>query len=289
MAPRPQFCAGWSRTTCWRKSRQRNACSAGNIPHRQRKNGSPYSLSSRLDLLASFQHAVITELLTRAAQSAEGNGCPIVDHFGRRRLQCLNLREAARTARLQPIPGPLPAPGSVDRQRRHDRRRGICRLERERIRAPSTSAWTQCLRNSPSPPVAHALVRCRAETHLGAFGGAVISSARASRLLPQKIEQAGMRHPRPHLERGLQLSVPLGRSGGRPSLRSGILFWLIWALGDTSCFWANSVAAVDSVLHCPVERLHRVQMLEAVLTESIAVVIPGCRYSGARSADCRAT
>jgi N6-L-threonylcarbamoyladenine synthase len=62
-----------------------------------------------LDLLASFQHAVIAELLTRAAASAERIGARAMIISGG--VACnTGLRNAARTARL-PYPVHFPSPG----------------------------------------------------------------------------------------------------------------------------------------------------------------------------------
>jgi N6-L-threonylcarbamoyladenine synthase len=62
-----------------------------------------------LDLLASFQHAVITELLTRAAASAESIGARAMIVSGG--VACNSgLRQAAEAARL-PYPIHFPSPG----------------------------------------------------------------------------------------------------------------------------------------------------------------------------------
>jgi N6-L-threonylcarbamoyladenine synthase len=62
-----------------------------------------------LDLLASFQHAVITELLTRAAASAEGIGARSLLISGG--VACNSgLRKAARRAQL-PYAVHFPSPG----------------------------------------------------------------------------------------------------------------------------------------------------------------------------------
>ena len=66
-----------------------------------------------LDLLASFQHAVIHELLTRAAAAAESMGARALIISGG--VACNSgLRAAAKNARL-PYPVYFPSPGLIHR------------------------------------------------------------------------------------------------------------------------------------------------------------------------------
>ena len=81
-----------------------------------------------LDLLASFQHAVIHELLTRAAASAEQIDARSLIVSGGRGLQ---LRPAEGGAvRRTALPRLLPFPRALHRQCRHDRRRRVPETER---------------------------------------------------------------------------------------------------------------------------------------------------------------
>jgi N6-L-threonylcarbamoyladenine synthase len=85
-----------------------------------------------LDLLASFQHAVVRELLRHVAVSAEGIGAQSAIISGG--VACnAGLRDAARTL-LFPTLCIFPTPGPLHRQRRHDRRRGISKAHATRVR-----------------------------------------------------------------------------------------------------------------------------------------------------------
>jgi N6-L-threonylcarbamoyladenine synthase len=81
-----------------------------------------------LDLLASFQHSVIHELLTRAASAAELIGARSLIISGG--VAC-NAGLRIRGLRRQPaLPRPLPDLRPVHRQRRYDRGRRLSQLRR---------------------------------------------------------------------------------------------------------------------------------------------------------------
>ena len=88
------------------------------------------------DLLASFQRAVIHELLTRAAASAESIAARALIVSGG--VACNSGLRAAARGRRPALSGALSLARPLHRQRRHDRRRGLPQAGG----AANSRAWT---------------------------------------------------------------------------------------------------------------------------------------------------
>jgi hypothetical protein len=128
---RPPCCATSSSTACAPKQRPASKRSLPSFRPRDRqfpakKTPSPCPQPT-LDLIASFQHAVVGDLMKKTFAAPNRSGAPHPRHRrrGRQPRACASAsppRPPARPARR------LPHPGSLHRQRRHDRRRRLAAL-----------------------------------------------------------------------------------------------------------------------------------------------------------------